>query len=292
MSRRIALRPAHPAAHRAASFAAIATLAALAAVPGTARAQHTGTSPRPGLTGFAGVAIVALPRYTGSDDYRVLPVPIGQLEYRGRLFLGGVQGGTGPGIGAHLVRTPSLTWDVGLSGAGARPERRGDALAGMGRRSGASFATTAVAYRLAFVQAAAGVAVGLGESQGSYGTVGLGTELPLGRRWVAGVSTGATFADTKHMAFDFGVTPEQSVMRRALLASGDARLRGVGVGAYAPSAGLKETRSGASLRYRLSDRSRVVLFAQSTTLSGAAARSPLVRARTGAVTGAALGYGF
>ncbi len=292
MSRRIALQSARPNAPRASSFAALVTLAALGVVPGTLRAQDAGTPSRPGLTGFIGVGVVALPRYTGGDEYRVLPVPIGQLEYRGRFYLGGAQGGMAPGIGAHLVRTPSLTWDVGLSGAGARPERRGGALAGMGKRSGASFATTAVAYRLAFVQATAGVAVGLGESQGSYGTVGLGTELPLGRRWVAGVSTGATFADTRHMAFDFGVTPEQSVARRALVASGDARLRGIGVGAYAPSAGLKETRSGASLRYRLSERSRVVLFAQSTTLSGAAARSPLVRARTGTVTGAALGYGF
>jgi outer membrane scaffolding protein for murein synthesis (MipA/OmpV family) len=292
MPRRIALQSARPNAHRAPSFAAILALAAIGATPDTARAQDAGTPARSNLTGFVGLAVVALPRYTGSDEYRVLPVPIGQLEYRGRIYLGGAQGGTGPGVGAHLVRTPSLTWDVGLSGAGARSERRGEALAGMGRRSGASFATTSVAYRLAFVQATAGVAVGLGHTEGSYGTVGLGTELPIARRWVVGASTGATFADARHMAFDFGVTGEQSAARRALLAAGDARLRGIDVGAYAPRAGLKETRSAASLTYRLTERSRVVLFAQSATLSGAAARSPLVRARSGAMTGAALGYGF
>jgi outer membrane scaffolding protein for murein synthesis (MipA/OmpV family) len=162
----------------------------------------------------------------------------------------------------------------------------------MGKRSAASFASTGVAYRLAFVQATAGVAVGLGKDEGSYGTVGVGTELPLARRWVGGVSTGVTVADAKHMAFDFGVTSAQSATRRALLAAGDPRLRGIDVGAYTPGAGLKEARGAASLAYLLSERSRVQLFAQATRLSGEAARSPLVRSRTGVVTGAAFGYGF
>lgn len=276
----------------AASLAALATVTALGASPGTAAAQDAGPARPSSLAGFVGVAAVALPRYTGSDETRVLVVPIGQVEYRGRLYLGGAQGATAPGIGAHVVRTASLTWDVGLAGAGTRPEHRGDALAGMGRRSAAWYATTGVAYRLAFVEATAGAAVGLGRDDGAYGTVGLGTELPFAGRWVLGVSTGATVADARHMAFDFGVTPGQSAARRALLAAGDARLQGVDVGAYAPAAGLRETRSAASLGYRLTERSRVVLFAQNSTLSRAATRSPLVRASGGTMTGVALGYGF
>jgi MipA family protein len=274
--------------YRVSSLAALLALSAA----GSAGAQEpTAPSARP-VTGYVGVAVVTMPRYAGSDEYRVLPVPIGQLEYRGRVFLGGSQTTLGPAIGAYVVRTPSLTWDVGLSGAGSRPESRGDALAGMGSRSGASFATTGVAYRRGVVSASAGAAVGLGKDDGSLGTVTLGTELPVARRWTVAASTAATFADERHMAFDFGVSGAQAAARRELLAAGDTRLRGIDVDAYTPGAGLKETRNSASVAYLLTARSRVVLFAQSTTLAGEAARSPLVRKRTGAMTGVAYGWGF
>ena len=282
----------YPVSHRPAALAALVTIAALGAIPAPAGAQGAATPVRQPLTGFVGAAVVALPRYAGSDEHRVIAVPIGQLEYRGRVYLGGTQTSSEPGVGAHVYRGGSLTWDVGLSGAAPRRESRGDALAGMGKRAAASVATTGVAYRLGVVMATAGAAVGLGKDEGSYGTVSLGTELPVARRWVVGASTGATFADARHMAFDFGVTREQAAARSTLLAAGDQRLRGIDVGAYTPGAGLKETRTAASLSYLLTRRSRVVAFAQSTTLSGEAARSPLVRKRTGVMSGVALGYGF
>jgi MipA family protein len=273
--------------HRPASLAAL--IGALAAAPAAAQ---TATPARQTLSGIVGVGVVTLPKYTGSDEYRVLPIPVAQLEYRGRVYLGGSQTSGGPEVGAHLVRTAALTVNVGLTGATSRPESRGDALAGMGKRSAASFATAGVAYRLGVVMATAGGAFGLGRDEGSYGTVGLGTELPITPRWIVGASTGAAFADARHMAFDFGVTREQSAARRTLLAAGDERLRGIDVGAYTPGAGLKETRTSGSLAYVLTPRSRAVLFAQSTTLSGAAGRSPLVRSRTGVTSGVALGWGF
>ena len=270
----------------------LATLATLATTAGTARAQGEAPLSRPALSGVVGIGVVTLPRYTGSDESRVVPMPIVELEYRGRLFLGGSPDGVAPGLGVHLVRTSALTWDVGLAGSEARSEGRGDALAGMGKRSAAAFATTGVGYRLRFVQASAGLAAGLGEDAGSYGTLGLGSELPLARRWVGGMATGVTVADARNMAYEFGVTPEQSARRQALLDAGDPRLDGVDVGAYAPAGGVKHMRGSASLAYLLSPRSRVVLFAQGTRLSGEAARSPLVRARTSATTGLAIGWGF
>ena len=289
-------RTAHPVAHRAArlagSFAAPLALVVLCVAACDADAQDAATPSPQRLSGIVGVGVVALPKYPGSDEYRVLPLPIVQLEYRGRFYLGGSESSVAPGIGAHLVRTPTFSVDVGVTGSEGRPESRGDALAGMGKRSGAMFATTGVGYRLGIVAASAGVSVGLGSDYGSYGTLGLGTELPIARRWIAGVSTGVTLADARNMAFDFGVTAEQSAARRALLEAGDPRLEGIDVGAYSPDAGVKEARGAASLAYLLTARSRVVLFAQATRLSSEAASSPLVRARTGAVTGAAIAYGF
>ena len=268
------------------------SIIALAAAAGVAQAQDACTACRKSVSGVIGFGVATLPRYAGSSEYRTLPMPVVQLEYKGRLYLGGSQSGVGGGIGAYVVRGPAVSWQVELSGAEARPEGRGDALAGMGRRSAASYAGTAVVYRTGFMAATAGVAFGLGNDQGSYGTVGLSTERPLARRWVGGLSTGATLADSRNMAFEFGVTDEQSARRRVLIAGGDARLD-VGDGnSYSPKAGLKDVRGSASLAYLLTDRSRAIAFAQATRLSNEAARSPLVRDRNGGAAGMALAYSF
>ena len=284
MSARIARR-------RNTALAASLSIVALGASPASASAQDAAGSPR-AFSGVVGAGVVVLPRYAGSDEYRILPMPVVQLEYKGRVYLGGSEGGVSPGAGAIVLRTPSFRWDVGVSGAEARSESRGDALAGMGRRSAAAFASTGVSYRLGVVMASAAGSFGLGSDQGAHGSVGLGTQLPLSRRWVAGVSTAASFADARNMSFEFGVSREQSIARQALADAGDPRLDGIDVGTYSPDAGLKDVRGGASLAFLLTPRSRLVAFAQATRLSYEAARSPLVRSRTGAVAGAAIGYGF
>lgn len=281
-----------PALRRPRALATALTLASLGATAACARAQDAHPPPPRSLTGQIGLGVATLPTYTGSDEFRVVPLPIVQLEYKGRVYLGGSQTSVGAGVGAYVIRTASLAWDVGLAAGEPRPEERGDALAGMGKRSSATFVSSSVAYRLGFVSALAGVAVGLGKHEGTYGTVAVGGEFPLAARWLGSASAGFTLADARNMAFDFGVSPEQSLARRALRAAGDARLRDVDVGAFAPGAGLKEARVAASIAYLLTARSRVLLFTQTAALSAEAARSPLVRARLGTAAGLALTYGF
>ena len=271
------------------SRAALLVALALSAAPRLAAAQD---QPASAFAGFVGLGVATLPRYAGSDEYRVLPLPIAQIEYKGRIYLGGSQTGVGAGLGVHLVRTRSLRWDVGFSGSESRPETRGDALAGMGRRRAASFASTGVTYRVGLAAATAGIAVGLGDGQGTIGTAAIASERQLSRRWIVGASTGITVADAENMAFDFGVTPGQSTTRRALAMAGDARLRGVDVRAYAPRASLKQVQGSTTLGYAVTARTRAVLLAQGTYLGREAARSPLTRARTGVTTGVALAYGF
>jgi MipA family protein len=273
----------------------VPTLAALVASLAATASLHAQDATR-SFTGAIGVGVVAMPKYPGSDEYRVLPMPVGQLEYKNRLFVGASKSGVGGGIGAYVVRSQSFVWDVTLSGAESRAEGRGDALAGMGKRSGASYAGSAVSYRagsaLGTVTASGGLSVGLGHDEGTYGTLGLAAERSFARRWTAGVSTGATIADARSMAFDFGVTGEQSATRHALIAAHDPRLAGIDGRAFAPGAGLRELRGGASVGYALSPRSRVLAFAQATRLGDEASRSPLVRQRTGVASGMAIAYGF
>ena len=284
MSRRTSRRPVA----RITSIVPLA-LASLAAAASPAGAQQSSDRT---FTGAIGVAVVSIPEYAGSDEYRVLPVPVAELEYRGRVYIGGSKAGTAPGIGAHLVRNSRVTWDVGFSGEASRKEHRADALAGMGKRSAAGTAATGVALRLGFLMASAGASFGLDGDVGNQGSLSLATELPVARRLSVGVRTTASFADARNMAFDFGVTREQSDTRRALAEAGDARLRGIDLSSYSPDAGMKELRAGASLSYVLTQRSRLVLFGEAASLSDEAARSPLVRERNGIRSGVALGYGF
>jgi outer membrane scaffolding protein for murein synthesis (MipA/OmpV family) len=258
---------------------------------GAAHAQDSQNGQR-SVTGTVGVGAAIMPRYVGSDEYRVMPMPIISLEYKNRLYLGGSSTGVGGGVGAYVVRNQALTWSVDYNGSEARPERRGDALAGMGRRHAASFAGTSVAYTLGTVTANAGVAVGLGRSEGSYGTVGLSTQRQLTSRWVGSLSTGATVASARNMAFDFGVSDEQSAARRALIAAGDTRLEPGDGRAYAPKGGLKEFHGGASLAFLVNDRMRLLAFAQGTRLSHDAELSPLVRARDSGAGGIATAFTF
>jgi MipA family protein len=291
MSCRTSLRHDRPDAGRRPLHVALVALAAivsLGAVAPCAAQQSSGRS----FTGVVGLAVVAVPEYSGSEETRVLPVPLVQVEYRNRLYIGGSQGGASAGIGAFLLRRPTVTWDVGLTGSIARDEDRGDALAGMGKREAAAYAATGLSYRMAFVQASANAAVGLAEEQGSFARIGLGAEVPVAGRLTAGLSTGATFANARHMAFEYGVTAEQSARRQALLDAGDPRLDGIDVAAYAPSGGLKELNVGASLAWMLTSRTRLVMFARGSRLSDEAAASPIVRSRTETVTGAAIGLGF
>lgn len=291
MSRHATLYAARPSRTRRPLLVALVALAAIASLACVAPCEAQQSDER-SFSGIVGLAVVAVPEYSGSDEHRVLPVPVLQLEYRNRIYIGGSQGGPSAGIGAFIVRRPTLRWDVGLSGSIARDDDRSDALAGMGKRDAVAYATTGLAYRFAVVQASASAAIGLGDEQGSYGSIGLGTELPVSRRLIAGLSTGASFADARHMAFEYGVSAEQSARRQALLAEGDPRLDGVDVAAYAPNGGVKEINVGASLAYVLTQRTRVVLFARGSRLSDEAAASPIVRSRTDVMTGAAIGLGF
>jgi len=251
--------------------------------PDTSRA----VSAPPNLSGAFGLGIAALPRYVGSDEYRTILLPVLQLEFKGRFFVGGATNAVGGGLGAHLVRTASFTWDVGLSGSERRLERRGHALAGMGDRAAASFVTSAVAYRIGGTSVSVGGALGLGEGQGNYGSVALSNERQLGSRWFGSVTGSAVVADADNMAFEFGVTPLQAATRKALRDAGDPRLLDVDVRAFAPGGGLRDTRGSAMLGYLASTRSRVLLFAHGSRLSGAAARSPLVRTSNAMVAGVA-----
>jgi MipA family protein len=267
-----------------------AILPAMMLVPTLAAAQDGNDSKN--YSSNIGVATVAMPTYMGSNRYRVRVVPIFQLEFRQRFYLGASHGGTGIGTGAYLVRNSAFSWAAEVTGDQERKESFGDGLAGMGKRGGATYAATHVSYQLGFITAGAGVGVGLGSGEGSWSVLKLDTKHQVGARWIAGLSTGATFSNGENMAFDFGVTPEQAVSRQALIDGGDSRLSANEGRAYTPEAGLKQMHLSTSLGYLLTNRMTAMAFATGTRLGQEAADSPLTRQRNGVTAGMGIAYGF
>ena len=243
-------------------------------------------------SGSIGISTVALPTYMGSNRYRVKAFPIFALEFNERFYLGGAQGGTGAGAGAYLVRSSTYSWSAEISGAPERKESYGDGLAGMGRRGSATFLGNNVSYSLGPITAGAGVAIGLGSEEGSTAAVNLDTKHRYGQRWIAGLSTGATFANSRNMNYDFGVSTDQAIKRQAMIDAGDSRLYGTDGRAYTPKGGLKQMQASGSLGFLMTDRTTVLAFATGSRLGTEAADSPLTRKRNGLVAGMGIAYGF
>ena len=124
------------------------------------------------------------------------------------------------------------------------------------------------------------------------GSVNAATQHHMGNRWIAGVSTGATFANKDNMAFDFGINSTQAGRRQALIAAGDSRLYANDGRTYSPKGGLKQAQVSTSLGFLISGRTTAMAFASGTRLGSEAANSPLTRKRNGVVAGLGIAYGI
>ncbi len=258
----------------------------------TTPSETTGTTPRepgpPTFTLTLGAGVFAGPKYMGSDETRVLPLPIIGIDYKNRVFLGASSSGVGAGIGVNLVKSRNLTLTVGLGGSESRPEDRADALAGMNDRRLGFSAVSAVGYQTGPLSAGFAFSAGLRDNAGMTGTGTLGLTLPVTRRTFWSLGGNITVANQDAMFFEYGITPIEAQRRADLLAAGDSRLRpGDGV-AYSPEAGVRDVGATTSLAYLLSAKWSLFGFGGVTHLSDEAARSSLVRRRTNWVTGAGI----
>jgi outer membrane protein len=277
----IASAPRHAGVLASAALVSLAFLA-------TSTAAHG----QDAIHGAIGLGVASAPKYSGAEDYRTMPFPFIQLEYRGRAFAGVLPSGLGFGVGAHLHRSEAFGLQVAVAQSNTRKEHYGDALAGMGDQASSATAGAGLTVKQGWVTMTANVALGLDGDVGTVGDVSVAASRTLGSRWLASVSTGVTAADSRNMTFQYGVSQEQAAQRQALIDAGDARLRMGDGEAYAPSAGLREMMASASLAYAMTGRTRMLVFAQGSRLSDEAARSSLVRERNAASGGMALVWGF
>jgi outer membrane scaffolding protein for murein synthesis (MipA/OmpV family) len=257
----------------------------------TLRAQDT-ASVHGHWRGSVGALGGSLASYYGGDARRTLAGPVLGLAYKERLLIGTTtNGGLGGGV-EMIVRQGIVGTSLGLTGVEARPEDRGDALAGMDDRSGAVFGTVGLVVRAGLARATATTAVGLRHNAGLLETLGLQVGGTVAPRLVATVGGAATFADRDNMAFDFGITDEQAARRRELIAAGDRRLRAGDTTTFSPKSGLKEMRGTVQLAYTIRGPWQAVGLVSVGSLSRDIADSPLARTRSAVTTAFGVTFGF
>ena len=239
-----------------------------------------------------GAMALGLPRYPGSGDYRAVPLPVFNAEYKGRFYVGSSRVAVGLGGGVHAVKTEHWTWDLGLGLGEGRRESRADVLAGMGDRGPSLFAGTGLKFHAGGFHAGLTAAEGLKDEAGGRASLSFGYSAWMGGRWLGDFSVKATAADAKGMAYDYGVTADQAAARAALIASGDPRLRPGEDRAFDPRGGLESAALAGSLAYAADAHWTWFGLAQIAQLQGDAKDSPLVRNPTYGTLGVGFVYRF
>jgi outer membrane protein len=225
-----------------------------------------------------GVAALLVPSYPGSDEFRVLPIPLAQVTFRERLFLGPSTTGPGGAAGGYLIRSSRVGLMAEASVQDKRPASRADALAGMDDRDVVATVGTTVTYRVGSLEGALGVTRGLNDGAGFLGTGRVRLSQICGRLMIR-AGAGATLADVRQMRREFGVTDGEARRRQSLIDAGDDRIEADEGRAYRPSGGLRHLGASLMLGYLLSDRWSLLGFGGVDRLGGEAVGSPLMRRR-------------
>jgi outer membrane scaffolding protein for murein synthesis (MipA/OmpV family) len=107
------------------------TLAAIAAAALSAELAAQGSPSDRGSTVTFGAAVAVIPRYPGSDEHRVRPLPTVQWTLGSRHLTAGPRlSGDGGTLSALIIGTPRVGFATEMGFLDKRPESRADALAG------------------------------------------------------------------------------------------------------------------------------------------------------------------
>lgn len=216
-----------------------------------------------------GLGVISTPEYPGSDQQKVLPVPV-LLANNGRWFLGALPAAGVPfGIGYDLVRTSQWRFGLAVGSGFAQPrEEKDDArLAGLGDIDATAQLAAFGSFTEQWFTARAAVTTDIGgNGHGTYGLVDLEGKYRVTERFALSIAPGFTFADRRNQQTFFGIDATQSAR------SGRAE--------YHADGGLNSVRLAFGAEYGISPRwglgARVVL----SKLRGDAADSPITQDTT------------
>lgn len=239
-----------------------------------------------------GAGGIEAPAFLGSETRRKLLLPLVDVTFAKRFYLGSSRTGLGGGAGVYLYNERDLAWSVGVSGSQRREESFAPELAGMGDRPGGASIDSGLLWKQGIFRLSAGVAFGLHAGQGNSLKLGAGIGHLFDMRWLATFGLNAQIVNRQENNYDYGIDATQAAARAALIAAGDPRLRPGEAGPFTATGGLQSIGLGTSLTYLFDRHWSLTAFGGVSKLQGSALQSPLVRTDRGEALGLFLGYHF
>lgn len=219
---------------------------------------------------LGGGAMIA-PKYEGSDEYEVSPVPFVSASFGDLMRL------DPRGLSVNVYKSEGLTVSGRLGYDSGRQQDESDHLRGLGDIDAGAVVGAKVAYAIGSVELYAGLNRTIGGSDGLEAKFGADASFRYERMlFTAGVS--GTWSDDAYMQAYFGVTPTQSALS--------------GLPVYDIGAGLKRVDFSVSATYMLTDHWLIRGQAGLGYLIGDAADSPIVQSKTQPSGILAIGYRF
>ena len=212
------------------------------------------------------------PKYEGSDEFEVSPIPFVVFTYGEWLEI------DPGGISVTVLDQGGFSVSAAVGYESGRDEGDGDRLRGLGDINFAATVGAKVGYDWGPVEIYASVDQTIGGSESLIGKLGVEYSAPVTERLILGARAEATVADGKHMQAYFGVDAAQSARS--------------GLPEYKAEAGLKRVDFSASATYALSDHWLVRGEAGIGVLTGDAADSPIVEKKIQPSVSAFVGYKF
>ncbi len=206
-----------------------------------------------------GAGIVYAPKYQGSDNFKVKPIPELSADYKnGLFFVGGKDG-----IGSYFLQGDNYKVGASVGFAMGRDEDDdSENLRGMGDIDTAATINLLGEYKFGPVKLNGKISKG-SEEYGTTAKIGLGTFFPVNEKLKMMTSLDMIWVDDKHMNTYFGVSSLQSAR------SGYRR--------YDAESGIKSVGINVGAIYSISERWDAKLMLKADQLLGDAADSPITK---------------
>ncbi|CAN7645727.1 MipA/OmpV family protein [Neorhizobium sp. LjRoot104] len=235
-------------------------------------ARFENTKPKHDWSLIVGAGAAYEPKYEGSDEFEVSPIPFVVFTYGDWLEInpGGIS------VTPYKANGFSISGNVGYETG--RKDDDGDRLRGLGDIDFAATVGAKLAYEWGPVELYASVDQTINGSESLIGKFGLEYSAPVTERLIIGAKAEATIANAKHMQAYFGIDAAQAARS--------------GLPEYKAEAGLKRIDVSASATYALSERWLVRGEVGVGVLTGDAADTPIVEEKVQPSVSAFVGYKF
>lgn len=212
------------------------------------------------------------PKYEGSDEYEVSPVPFVSAEFFDMVTIDPT------GIDVKVYETDPIQLDVKVGYDTGRDEDDSDNLRGMGDVDFGVTVGGKVTYEIGPVDLFVALDKTISGSDGLLVEAGAAVKAPISEHLILGAEASATFADENYMDSYFGVTAAQSSR------SGHRE--------YNPGAGIKSAGLTASATYLINASWAIRVQQSVDILLGDAADSPIVQEKLQSSSMLVVGYRF